>query len=107
MDSFNSFAGVPPPFGLTDLDRLAYQNLIWQAWVSYAKYEARQRELQLAAAQASAPALAASPVAADASVQASPPEPPATISDYAQHFSEQMGGATAPDSTSTTSAAWG
>ena len=55
MDSFNSTHGVPPPFGMKDLDRLAYVHLFFNAWHAYAQHEAHQRDLQRAAAEASAP----------------------------------------------------
>ena len=55
MDNFYSDAGLPPPFGMSPLDRLAYQQLIWTAWRDAARWMAQEREAQLAFASDVAP----------------------------------------------------
>ena len=63
---------------MTDLDKLACQQLVRTAWKDVTQYEARQRSLQAAAAEASAPAWPAEPMPATNVTQG--PQPPPGIS---------------------------
>ena len=111
MDMFNSTFGTPPPFGMTPLDKLAWQGLIFNTWHDFAKEESHQRTLRLAAAdaappealEASAPPLEPAPPGPQAPPGRSPgrPQPtthtcttiaPTTIDDLAASYSHSMRG---------------
>ena len=70
MDAFDSSAGMPPPFGMTQLDKLAWLNMIFTQWRDLAKEESHQRILQQEAAHAA-------PWPIDLSASAPPLEAPA------------------------------
>ena len=64
MYAFDSPAGVPPPFGMTPLDRLALQHLIWNVWREHAIHSRTQRDQEIEARAN----LEASPSTGDADV---------------------------------------
>ena len=62
MDAFNSTSSVLSPFGMTPIEKLALQQLVWSAWKDIVMFEQQRRDVQQVATQASAPAWPAEPV---------------------------------------------
>ena len=95
VEAFDSIRGVPSPFGMTPLDELAFLSLCFTAWKDFARHMTETRDLE-ARVRASEDAASTSPAPnATASAQGETSvldmEPPATISGFAQAYSESMG----------------